>query len=104
MAHAPPGDFFADADRSHAPGIESAPSALCAPALPPLLQASIRGQESPLTVREIFQRRRRSGRACDPHAFPSEAANIRRRDVDAATYERAEVRPPRFRKPVEAEG
>jgi len=55
---------------------------------------------SPLTVREIFQRTHDSARL-RPLLLPFEAAVYGGRDVDAATYERAELAAAPFRKPAQ---
>jgi hypothetical protein len=98
-----PADFFRDADRLARAGDRvGAIRALCAG-----VAATLAGEHSwtgsPLTVREIFQR------AGDPALLrplllPFEAAIYGGRDVDATTYERAEVAAAPFRKPAEAEG
>jgi hypothetical protein len=54
-------------------------------------------------VREIFQRSSDPARL-RPLLLPFEAAIYGGREVDAATYERAEVAAAPFRTPVKAEG
>jgi hypothetical protein len=98
-----PADFFADADRLARVGDRvGAIRALCAG-----VAATLAGEHSwtgsPLTVREIFQRAVDPARL-RPLLLPFEAAIYGGRDVDPATYERAEVAAAPFRKPVEAEG
>ena len=98
-----PADFFAEADRLARAGDRvGAIRALCAG-----VAATLAGEHSwtgsPLTVREIFQRAGDPARL-RPLLLPFEAAIYGGRDVDPATYERAEVAAAPFRKPVEAEG
>lgn len=95
-----PADFFAEADRLAAAGDRlGAIRALCAG-----VAGTIAGEHtwagSPLTVREIFQRTRDSARL-RPLLLPFEAAVYGGRDVDAATYARAELAAAPFRKPPE---
>jgi hypothetical protein len=96
-----PADYFAEADRLAARGERvGAIRALCAG-----VAATLAGERtwegSPLTVREIFQR------APDPAhlrplLMPFEAAVYGGREVDAATYERAERVAAPFRRPASA--
>jgi hypothetical protein len=97
-----PADFFADADRLARAGDRvAAIRALCAG-----VAATIAGEQSwtgsPLTVREIFQHAGEPARL-RPLLLPFEAAVYGGRDVDPATYERAEVAAAPFRKPGQAE-
>jgi hypothetical protein len=92
-----PADFFAEADRLAAAGDRlGAIRALCAG-----VAATIAGEQSwtwsPLTVREIFQRAPEPARL-RPLLNPFEAAVYGGRDVDAATYEQAELAAAPFRK------
>lgn len=94
-----PADFFADADRLAAAGDRvGAIRALCAG-----VAATLAGEQSwtgsPLTVREIFQHANDPARL-RPLLMPFEAAVYGGRDVDAATYERAELAAAPFRKPM----
>jgi hypothetical protein len=93
-----PADFFAEADRLAAAGNRvGAIRALCAG-----VAGTIAGEHtwagSPLTVREIFQRAGDSARL-RPLLLPFEAAVYGGRDVDAATYARAELAAAPFRQP-----
>jgi hypothetical protein len=95
-----PADFFADADRLAAAGDRvGAIRALCAG-----VAATIAGEQtwewSPLTVREIFQHASEPARL-RPLLLPFEAAVYGGRNVDAATYGRAELAAAPFRKPAE---
>lgn len=97
-----PADFFADADRLARRGDRvGAIRALCAG-----VAATLAGEHSwtgsPLTVREIFQR---SGDPASlrPLLLPFEAAVYGGRDIDPATYERAELAAAPFRKPAHSE-
>jgi len=97
-----PADFFADADRLARAGDRvGAIRALCAG-----VAATIAGEHSwtgsPLTVREIFQHAGEPARL-RPLLLPFEAAVYGGRDVDQASYERAERAAAPFRKPVDAE-
>jgi len=96
-----PADFFAEADRlAAAEDRVGAIRALCAG-----VAGTIAGEHtwagSPLTVREIFQRTNDSARL-RPLLLPFEAAVYGGRDVDAATYARAEIAAAPFRKPAQA--
>ena len=96
-----PADFFAEADRLAASGDRvGAIRALCAG-----VAATLAGEQtwegSPLTVREIFEHAGEPARL-RPLLLPFEAAVYGGRDVDAATYERAELAAAPFRKPVQA--
>ncbi len=93
-----PADFFAEADRLAAAGDRvGAIRALCAG-----VAGTISGEHtwagSPLTVREIFSRTKDSARL-RPLLLPFEAAVYGGRDVDTATYARAELAAAPFRKP-----
>jgi hypothetical protein len=93
-----PADFFAEADRLAAAGDRvGAIRALCAG-----VAGTIAGEHtwagSPLTVREIFQHSGDSARL-RPLLLPFEAAVYGGRDVDAATYARAELAAAPFRQP-----
>jgi hypothetical protein len=95
-----PADFFAEADRRAAAGDHvGAIRALCAG-----VAGTIAGEHtwagSPLTVREIFSRTKDSARL-RPLLLPFEAAVYGGRDVDAATYARAELAAAPFRKPAQ---
>ena len=95
-----PADFFAEADRLAAAGDRvGAIRALCAG-----VAGTIAGEHtwagSPLTVREIFSRTNDSARL-RPLLLPFEAAVYGGRDVDAATYARAELAAAPFRKPAQ---
>jgi hypothetical protein len=95
-----PADFFAEADRLAAAGDRvGAIRALCAG-----VAGTIAGEQtwagSPLTVREIFSRTNDSARL-RPLLLPFEAAVYGGRDVDAATYARAELAAAPFRKPAQ---
>ncbi len=95
-----PADFFAEADRLAAAGDRvGAIRALCAG-----VAATLAGEQSwegsPLTVREIFQRASDPVRL-RPLLLPFEAAVYGGRDVDAATYQRAELAAAPFRKPMQ---
>ncbi len=95
-----PADFFAEADRLAAAGDRvGAIRALCAG-----VAATLAGERtwegSPLTVREIFQRASEPAHL-RPLLLPFEAAVYGGRDVDAATYERAELAAAPFRKPAQ---
>jgi hypothetical protein len=97
-----PADFFAEADRLAAAGDRvGAIRALCAGVAGTLAGAQT-WEGSPLTVREIFQRASDPARLW-PLLTPFEAAVYGGRDVDAATYERAEVAAAPFRKPPQQE-
>jgi hypothetical protein len=92
----PPADFFTEADRLSATGDRvGAIRALCAG-----VAATLAGERSwegsPLTVREIFQRAPDFA-SLRPLLTPFEAAVYGGRDVDQATYERAERVAARFR-------
>lgn len=94
-----PADYFADADRLAAAGDRvGAIRALCAG-----VAATLAGEQtwegSPLTVREIFQHASEPARL-RPLLQPFEAAVYGGRDVDAATYARAEQAAAPFRQPV----
>ena len=95
-----PADFFAEADRLAAAGDRvGAIRSLCAG-----VAGTIAGEHtwagSPLTVREIFSTTTDSARL-RPLLLPFEAAVYGGRDVDAATYTRAEVAAAPFRKPAQ---
>ncbi|HEX9099164.1 MAG TPA: hypothetical protein VF956_06730 [Candidatus Dormibacteraeota bacterium] len=95
-----PADFFAEADRLAAAGDRvGAIRALCAG-----VAGTIAGEHtwagSPLTVREIFSRTNDSARL-RPLLLPFEAAVYGGRDVDAATYARAELAAAPFRTPAQ---
>jgi len=95
-----PADFFAEADRLAAAGDRvGAIRALCAG-----VAATLAGEQSwegsPLTVREIFQRASDPVRL-RPLLLPFEAAVYGGRDVDAATYQLAELAAAPFRKPMQ---
>ena len=95
-----PADFFAEADRLAASGDRvGAIRALCAG-----VAATLAGERtwegSPLTVREIFQRAGDPERL-RPLLLPFEAAVYGGRDVDEATYERAELAAAPFRQPAQ---
>lgn len=94
-----PADFFAEADRLARQGDRvSAIRALCAG-----VAATLAGEQtwegSPLTVREIFQADRDPSRL-RPLLNPFEAAVYGGRDVDAETYERADLAAAPFRRPA----
>jgi hypothetical protein len=96
-----PADFFAEADRLAASGDRvGAIRALCAG-----VAATLAGEQtwegSPLTVREIFEHASEPARL-RPLLFPFEAAIYGGREVDAATYQRAELAAAPFRKPLQA--
>lgn len=95
-----PADYFAEADRLAAAGNRvGAIRALCAG-----VAGTIAGEHtwagSPLTVREIFQKSGDSARL-RPLLLPFEAAVYGGRDVDSATYGRAELAAAPFRKPAQ---
>ncbi len=95
-----PADFFAEADRLAAAGDRvGAIRALCAG-----VAATLAGEQtwegSPLTVREIFEHAIEPARL-RPLLLPFEAAVYGGREVDAATYERAERAAAPFRKPAQ---
>jgi hypothetical protein len=95
-----PADYFDEADRLAAAGDRvSAIRSLCAG-----VAGTIAGEQtwagSPLTVREIFQKTGDSARL-RPLLLPFEAAVYGGRDVDAATYEKAEAAAAPFRKPAQ---
>ena len=93
-----PADFFAEADRLAAAGDRvGAIRALCAGVAGTLAGAQT-WEGSPLTVREIFQRAGDPTRLW-PLLTPFEAAVYGGLDVDAETYERAELAAAPFRKP-----
>jgi len=93
-----PADLFAEADRLAAAGDRvGAIRALCA-GVAGTLAGEQTWEGSPLTVREIFQRASEPARL-RPLLLPFEAAVYGGRDVDAATYERAELAAAPFRKP-----
>lgn len=95
-----PADLFAEADRLAAAGDRvGAIRALCAG-----VAATLAGEQSwvgsPLTVREIFQRASAPVHL-RPLLLPFEAAVYGGRDVDVATYQRAEMAAAPFRKTVQ---
>jgi hypothetical protein len=97
-----PGDYFAEADRMAAAGDRvGAIRALCAG-----VAATLAGEQtwegSPLTVREIFQHASEPARL-RPLLLPFEAAVYGRRDVDSATYARAEQAAAPFRRRIQEE-
>lgn len=97
----PPADYFADADRLAAKGDRvSAIRALCA-GVASTLAGERSWDGSPLTVREIFQRAPDFA-GLRPLLLPFEAAVYGGREVDAATYAKAEHVTARYRRPVEA--
>ena len=94
-----PADYFAEADRLAGAGDRiGAIRALCAG-----VAATLTGEQSwtgsPLTVREIFQHASDPARL-RPLLLPFEAAVYGGRDVDALTYERADLAAAPFKKPV----
>jgi hypothetical protein len=95
-----PADFFAEADRLAAAGDRvGAIRALCA-AVAATLAGERSWEGSPLTVREIFQRAPDFA-GLGQLLHPFEAAVYGGRDVDPATYERAERIAARFRRPAQ---
>ena len=94
-----PADYFAEADRLASAGDRvGAIRALCAG-----VAATLTGEQSwtgsPLTVREIFQHASDPARL-RPLLLPFEAAVYGGRDVDAKTYERADLAAAPFKKPA----
>jgi len=94
-----PADYFAEADRLAAQGDRvGAIRALCAG-----VAATLAGEHtwvgSPLTVREIFERAPDPTRL-RPLLLPFEAAVYGGREVDAATYQRAEQVASPYREPA----
>ncbi|HSS92692.1 MAG TPA: hypothetical protein VLR46_01750 [Candidatus Dormibacteraeota bacterium] len=93
-----PADFFAEADRLATAGDRvGAIRSLCA-GVAATLAGEQSWQGSPLTVREIFSR---AGDPAQLHPLllPFEAAIYGGRDVDEATYKKAELAAEPFRKP-----
>jgi len=97
----PPADYFAEADRLAAKGDRvGAIRALCA-GVASTLAGERSWDGSPLTVREIFQRAPDFA-GLRPLLLPFEAAVYGGREVDPATYAKAEQVAARYRRPVEA--
>lgn len=97
----PPADYFAEADRLSAAGDRvRAIRALCA-GVAATLEGARTWEGSPLTVREIFQRAPDAA-GLRPLLLPFEAAVYGGREVDEATYRRAEAVAAPFRAPREA--
>lgn len=95
----PPADYFAEADRLSAAGDRvGAIRALCAGVAATLAGART-WEGSPLTVREIF-RKAPDPAHLNPLLRPFEAAVYGGRDVDEATYQRADEVAAAYRRPL----